>query len=77
MNSRLENAVIEQMLRHQLLTATTSGTRVGEVDLDAAAVELLLVEAADGRLGLTRRGEGDEAEATGAASLTVTHHDRL
>lgn len=59
-------------------TATTaSAASVGEVDLDAAAVELLLVEAADGRLGLTGRGEGDEAEAAGAASLAIAHHNGL
>ena len=50
---------------------------VGEVDADAAAVELLLVEAGDGVLGLDRGAEGDEAEATRTARVAIAHHDRL
>ena len=64
-------------MRQPTSTAATAAARVGKVNLDATTVELLLVEAGDRVLGLAVGAEGDEAEATGAASLTVTHHDRL
>lgn len=57
--------------------STTAAAGVGEVNLDAPAVELLLVEGSDRSLGLLGGAEGDEAEAAGATSLTVAHHNVL
>lgn len=51
------------------------GARVGHVDADATAVELLLVEAGNGSVSLLLRAVGDEAEAARAAGLAVLHDD--
>lgn len=52
---------------------TASGSGVGHVDTDATTVKLLLVESGNGSVGLALGGEGNEAETTGAAGLTVLH----
>ena len=62
----------------RLTTASSTGAAgVGEVNADATAVELLLVEAGDRVLGLVGRGVGDETETAGATSVAIAHHDRL
>jgi hypothetical protein len=53
------------------VASSARGLRVGEVDADAAAVKVLVVEAVDGTVGLVLRGEGDEAEAARLSGLTV------
>ena len=44
---------------------------------EISPLELLIVQGVDGVLGLARGAEGDETEATRAASITIAHHDRL
>lgn len=53
------------------VASSARGLRVGEVDTDPATVEVLVVEAVDGTVGLVLRGEGNKAEATRLSGLTV------
>lgn len=58
---------------------TTAAAGVGAlgstIDLDLATLELLIVELLDGSIGTVGVSEGDETEATGAASLTISDDD--
>lgn len=65
------------MLRTSTLVASTLRSLVSIVDLDATALKLLLIERANGGLRLLLAREGDETETSGAASITVAHHNRL
>lgn len=56
-------------------SATSSATIVGKVDLDPAAVELLLVEGLDRSISLLGGTESDKTEASRASSVAIAHHD--
>lgn len=57
--------------------ASAAAAGVGQVDANAPAVELLLVEVGDGGVRLSTGAVGDETEAAGTASVAITHHDGL
>ena len=61
------------------LTSARTSLRllVGVVDFDTTTLKLLLIECGNCVLGLLFRSEGDEAEASGTASVTVAHHNGL
>jgi len=60
-------------------TAAAAGTSpgVGEVDLDAATIELLVIKLIDGLAGMIFSGIRYEAKATRAACFAIAHHDRV
>jgi hypothetical protein len=64
-------------MRTSASTSATRGPRVGKVDLDTTAVEVLLVEGLDGGVSLLSTAEGHEAEAARATGLAVAHDDGL
>jgi hypothetical protein len=57
--------------------AATGRAGVGDVNSDATAVELLLVQGIDSSVSLLLGGKGNETETTGTAGLTVAHDDRV
>jgi hypothetical protein len=58
-------------------TTAAASAGVGDVDLDATTIELLLVHACDGTLSFGLAAVSDEAEATRATGAAVTHDDGL
>lgn len=55
----------------------TTTARVREVNLDAPAIELLVVEAGDGGFGLSGAAEGHKSEAARATCVAIAHDDGL
>jgi len=57
--------------------ATSGPARIGGVNFDSPAVELLVIRGIDSVLGLVLRAVGDEPEPTRAARFAVAHHDTV
>jgi len=53
--------------------AAALGLRLGDVDVQGPAVEVLAIQRVDGRFGLARIRHFHECEATGAASVAIRY----
>lgn len=58
-------------------SASTGRLRVGQVDLDATSVEVLLVHRIDGGLRLRLGAVRHESESTRPAGFTIAHHNAI